>query len=107
MKPADLSALPEEEIAEGEAAGSSSPSSAFDQSSIPPRPGPQYAQFLQFWFSPKFFSIFLQQLVHFCRNSREKYAPLDWSGYFDKEEDVKIPESDDASFKCIFLVPKL
>lgn len=48
MKPADLSALPEEEIAEGEAAGSSSPSSAFDQSSIPPRPGPQYAQFLQF-----------------------------------------------------------
>lgn len=33
-----------------------------------------------------------------CRNLSEKYAPLDWNGYFDREEDVKIPDTDDASF---------
>ncbi|ONK57754.1 uncharacterized protein A4U43_C09F3750 [Asparagus officinalis] len=66
MDPNDLSSLPEEISEEEEAA----PSSAFDQSSIPPRPDPQ--------------------------NLREKYSPLDWAGYFDKEEDIKIPESNNV-----------
>ncbi|XP_047175976.1 protein phosphatase methylesterase 1 [Vigna umbellata] len=30
------------------------------------------------------------------KSSSEKYAPLDWSQYFDKEEDVAIPESNDV-----------
>ncbi|KAG4987403.1 hypothetical protein JHK85_030386 [Glycine max] len=29
------------------------------------------------------------------KSSSEKYAPLDWSVYFDKEDDVAIPESND------------
>ncbi|XP_039022120.1 protein phosphatase methylesterase 1-like isoform X1 [Hibiscus syriacus] len=28
--------------------------------------------------------------------SSEKYSPLDWSDYFDREEDVSIPDSDDV-----------
>ncbi|KAG4972836.1 hypothetical protein AAZX31_11G013500 [Glycine max] len=30
------------------------------------------------------------------KSSSEKYAPLDWSVYFDKEDDVAIPESNDV-----------
>ncbi|KAK7406003.1 hypothetical protein VNO78_07616 [Psophocarpus tetragonolobus] len=30
------------------------------------------------------------------KNSSEKYAPVDWSVYFDKEDDVAIPESNDV-----------
>ncbi|CAL5187465.1 unnamed protein product [Lathyrus oleraceus] len=30
------------------------------------------------------------------KSSSEKYAPLDWSSYFDKEDDVAIPESNDV-----------
>ncbi|KAE8684450.1 Phosphatase methylesterase 1 isoform 2 [Hibiscus syriacus] len=29
-------------------------------------------------------------------SSSEKYSPLDWSDYFDREEDVSIPDSDDV-----------
>ncbi|GAU18963.1 hypothetical protein TSUD_229540 [Trifolium subterraneum] len=30
------------------------------------------------------------------KSSSEKYTPLDWSVYFDKEDDVAIPESNDV-----------
>lgn len=60
MDSANLSTLSE--------GSSESFASAFDQSSIPPRPV----------------------------KSLEKYAPLDWSDYFDREEDIKIPESDNV-----------
>ncbi|KAJ4713798.1 Protein phosphatase methylesterase 1 [Melia azedarach] len=30
------------------------------------------------------------------QNSLQKYAPLDWSGYFDEEKDVSIPDSSDV-----------
>lgn len=33
----------------------------------------------------------------FCRTSSQKYSPLDWSDYFDREEDVSIPDSNDVS----------
>ncbi|KAG9145909.1 hypothetical protein Leryth_019580 [Lithospermum erythrorhizon] len=34
--------------------------------------------------------------AHKKESSSEKYAPLDWVGYFDEEEDVSIPESTDV-----------
>ncbi|KAE8666417.1 Phosphatase methylesterase 1 isoform 2 [Hibiscus syriacus] len=30
------------------------------------------------------------------KSSSEKYSPLDWSNYFDREEDVSIPDSNDV-----------
>ncbi|XP_016450113.1 uncharacterized protein LOC107774961 isoform X4 [Nicotiana tabacum] len=30
------------------------------------------------------------------RTSSQKYAPLDWSDYFDREDDIQIPDSDDV-----------
>lgn len=30
------------------------------------------------------------------RASSQKYAPLDWSDYFDQEDDIQIPDSDDV-----------
>ncbi|KAG8378534.1 hypothetical protein BUALT_Bualt08G0147000 [Buddleja alternifolia] len=30
------------------------------------------------------------------QTSSQKYAPLDWSGYFDEEDDVRIPDSDNV-----------
>ncbi|RDX91609.1 Protein phosphatase methylesterase 1, partial [Mucuna pruriens] len=30
------------------------------------------------------------------KSSAEKYAPVDWSAYFDKEDDIAIPESNDV-----------
>lgn len=41
---------------------------------------------------------FVLTVIH-CRSSSEKYAPLDWSNYFDKEDDVAIPESNDVSLQ--------
>lgn len=32
-----------------------------------------------------------------CRTLSQKYAPLDWSDYFDQEDDVRIPDSDNVS----------
>lgn len=68
MEPTDLSSLPEEQEAAPPAA--EDPSSAFAPSSIPPRPASQ--------------------------SSLQKYLPLDWAGYFDREEDVAIPGSDNV-----------
>ncbi|XP_044510423.1 protein phosphatase methylesterase 1-like isoform X2 [Mangifera indica] len=31
-----------------------------------------------------------------ARSSPQKYSPLDWSGYFDEEKDVSIPDSNDV-----------
>ncbi|KAJ9562898.1 hypothetical protein OSB04_008058 [Centaurea solstitialis] len=31
-----------------------------------------------------------------CRTSSEKYSPLDWKGYFDQEDDVCIPDTNDV-----------
>ncbi|XP_044480357.1 protein phosphatase methylesterase 1-like isoform X2 [Mangifera indica] len=31
-----------------------------------------------------------------ARSSLQKYSPLDWSGYFDEEKDVSIPDSNDV-----------
>ena len=47
-------------------------------------------------------------LIFCCRTSSQKYAPLDWAGYFDREDDVSIPGSNDVSgfaklfFSCSF-----
>nr|XP_016507701.1 PREDICTED: protein phosphatase methylesterase 1-like [Nicotiana tabacum] len=30
------------------------------------------------------------------QTSSQKYAPLDWSDYFDREDDIQIPDSDDV-----------
>lgn len=30
------------------------------------------------------------------RASSQKYAPADWSDYFDQEDDIQIPDSDDV-----------
>jgi sterol desaturase/sphingolipid hydroxylase (fatty acid hydroxylase superfamily) len=37
-------------------------------------------------------------IVIVCRSCLQKYAPLEWTGLFDKEEDVCIPDSNDVSF---------
>ncbi|KAG2566431.1 hypothetical protein PVAP13_7NG192500 [Panicum virgatum] len=65
MEPAPLSSLQEE--VEGEPAGEDS--SAFSAAAVPPRPATHHA-------------------LH-------KYAPLDWSAYFDEERRVVIPGTDD------------
>jgi len=66
MEPAPLSSLQEE--VEGEPAGEDS--SAFSAAAVPPRPATHHA-------------------LH-------KYAPLDWSAYFDEERRVVIPGTDDV-----------
>ncbi|KAF8703205.1 hypothetical protein HU200_031993 [Digitaria exilis] len=66
MEPAPLSSLQEEE---GEPAGEGS--SAFSAAAVPPRPA-----------------------TH--SHSLHKYAPLDWSDYFDEERRVAIPGTDDV-----------
>lgn len=38
------------------------------------------------------------------KSSSEKYAPLDWSVYFDKEDDVAIPESNDELRVLLYFV---
>lgn len=35
--------------------------------------------------------------VYFCRISSQKYAPIDWLGYFDQEDDIRIQDSNDVS----------
>nr|TKW04541.1 hypothetical protein SEVIR_7G117100v2 [Setaria viridis] len=67
MEPAPLSSLQEE--GEGEPAGEES--SAFSAAAVPPRPA-----------------------TH--SHSLHKYAPLDWSAYFDEERSVAIPGTDDV-----------
>lgn len=37
------------------------------------------------------------------RTSLQKYAPLEWSAYFDQEDDVCIPDSNDVSDHFIWL----
>ncbi|THU58949.1 hypothetical protein C4D60_Mb03t19870 [Musa balbisiana] len=76
MEPSNLSALKEEEEEEdetsvggGDQVRRAAPS-AFSPDSIPPRPASQ--------------------------SSLQKYAPLEWSDYFDKEDDVKVPGSDNV-----------
>ncbi|GAA0185321.1 protein modifying enzyme [Lithospermum erythrorhizon] len=66
--PSNLTALPEEAQQIHEVESLPKPPSSF--SSPPHRPAVQ--------------------------SSSEKYAPLDWVGYFDEEEDVSIPESTDV-----------
>nr|CAB3484604.1 unnamed protein product [Digitaria exilis] len=66
MEPAPLSSLQEEE---GGPAGEDS--SAFSAAAVPPRPA-----------------------TH--SHSLHKYAPLDWSDYFDEERPVAIPGTDDV-----------
>lgn len=36
------------------------------------------------------------------RSSSEKYSPVEWTNYFDKEDDVSIPGSDDVSVNECF-----
>ncbi|XP_028788529.1 protein phosphatase methylesterase 1 [Neltuma alba] len=67
MDSSNLSSLPEDG-AEDPAQGKDQPVSAF--ASKPHRPPSQ--------------------------SSSEKYSPVDWSVYFDKEDDVKIPDSNDV-----------
>lgn len=31
------------------------------------------------------------------RSSLQKYSPLEWSGYFDREDDIRIPDTEDVS----------
>ncbi|CAL5027315.1 unnamed protein product [Urochloa decumbens] len=70
MEPAPLSSLQEE--GEGEpAAAAGEDSSAFSAATVPPRPA-----------------------TH--SHSLHKYAPLDWSAYFDEERRVAIPDTDDV-----------
>ncbi|KAJ0972942.1 hypothetical protein J5N97_020901 [Dioscorea zingiberensis] len=69
MDPSNLSALPEDAIDEEP----QSLPSAFLPESIPPRPASQ--------------------------TSLQKYSPLEWSSFFDKEEDVAIPGSNDLDLK--------
>lgn len=40
-------------------------------------------------------------VVDSCRSSSEKYSPVDWSVYFDKEEDVTFPDSNDVSLQIL------
>ncbi|RZC54536.1 hypothetical protein C5167_013381 [Papaver somniferum] len=65
---ANLTALPEEDVVEEEEVKTQTLPSAY--SSIPIRPATQ--------------------------TSKQKYAPIEWLGYFDKEEDIKIPDSNDV-----------
>ncbi|KAJ8493781.1 hypothetical protein OPV22_015502 [Ensete ventricosum] len=75
MEPSNLSALKEEEeedetsVGGGDQVRRAAPS-AFSPDSIPPRPASQ--------------------------SSLQKYAPLEWSDYFDREDDVKVPGSDNV-----------
>lgn len=32
-----------------------------------------------------------------CRSSLQKYAPLDWSAYFDREDDIRIKDTENVS----------
>ncbi|KAM0940754.1 putative protein phosphatase methylesterase-1 [Dioscorea sansibarensis] len=66
MDPTNLSALPEDAADEDP----QSLPSAFSLVSIPPRPASQ--------------------------TSSQKYSPLEWSSFFDKEEDVAIPSLNDV-----------
>ncbi|CAN6275773.1 unnamed protein product [Urochloa humidicola] len=68
MEPAPLSSLQEE--GEGEPAAAGDDSSAFSAAAVPPRPA--------------------------THHSLHKYAPLDWSDYFDEERRVAIPDTDDV-----------
>ena len=45
------------------------------------------------------FLVSFKLLIIYCRSSSEKYSPVDWSVYFDKEDDVAIPESNDVSLQ--------
>ncbi|URD92842.1 hypothetical protein MUK42_33581 [Musa troglodytarum] len=76
MEPSNLSALKEEEEEDETSVGGGDQvrhaPSAFSPDSIPPRPASQ--------------------------SSLQKYAPLDWSDYFDKEDDVKVPGSDNTLY---------
>ncbi|EHA8587038.1 putative protein phosphatase methylesterase 1 [Cocos nucifera] len=109
MEPSNLSPL-QEEGSEGQ-----SPS-VFAPDSIPPRPASHFKNHLllclllllgltgfesnKFQMMPE--NIWIDSLLTVLelawvidkksgRSSLEKYAPLEWSGYFDKEEDVTIP----------------
>ncbi|KAF0893212.1 hypothetical protein E2562_023232 [Oryza meyeriana var. granulata] len=66
MEPAPLASLQEE----GEGEPDESPSSAFSAAAVPPRPA--------------------------THHSLHKYAPLDWSAYFDEERRVAIPDTEDV-----------
>jgi hypothetical protein len=55
---------------------------------------------LRIW---SFFSFALT--VNYSRSSSEIYAPVNWSVYFDKQDDVAIPESNDVSFFCKIGIP--
>lgn len=48
--------------------------------------------------------IFTVKLVCcFCRSSSEKYSPVEWTSYFDKEDDISITGSDDVRFNELIL----
>lgn len=46
---------------------------------------------------------FNMELVLFFRSSSEKYSPIDWSSYFDKEDDISITGSNDVTFNELIL----
>lgn len=86
----------------------SSPTSIYNSKLNPPQPllslpflsARQLSKLLRSSFHVRYLHLHVNdRFFFFCRSSSEKYAPLDWSVYFDKEDDVAIPESNDVSLQ--------
>lgn len=52
---------------------------------------------LNFCFYFVIYCLFLSNWIGSCRSTLQKYSPLDWREFFDREEDVSIPNSNDVS----------
>lgn len=100
MDSSNLTSLPEDTIEANQPQQAPRPLSAF--ASRPDRPATQ-------WVASTFNSLAPIALLILnsqwqcccCRSSSQKFAPLDWKDYFDKEDDIPIPDSDDVSVSRI------
>lgn len=106
MDTSNLTSLPEDTLEDNEQRAPQQPRPLSAFASRPDRPPTQWVFVLNsppctwsfnFWGLP----IAMQC---FCRTSSQKYSALDWKGFFDQEEDIRIPDSDDVSLFRIWTV---
>ncbi|KAH7568333.1 hypothetical protein JRO89_XS07G0277400 [Xanthoceras sorbifolium] len=94
MDSTNLSSLPEESLEQEQ-----------EQQQTPPKPQDSQKKPLPSAFA----SVPVRPPTQFkndaFRSSLQKYSPLDWSGYFDEEKDVSIPDSNDVSVENVDDIP--
>lgn len=100
MDSSNLPTLSEEETSGSEDQHQQQPEPGSAFASVPIRPPTPWvpltlSRSLQFTVFVFFFSLNFNGF--WCRSSLQKYSPLNWSAYFDREDDIRIKDTENVS----------